>query len=98
MLLLLLSCIPSCREPTGTGPGFADYLEECLVQDDCMAGLVCGGDGLCHYPGEPGTAAAGDLVDNDLLALPEILLDSLVAPTAGASTRPRSAPRPRPPG
>ncbi len=60
MLLLLLSCIPSCREPTGTGPGFADYLEECLVQDDCMAGLVCGGDGLCHYPGEPGTAAAGD--------------------------------------
>lgn len=60
MLLLLVSCFHSCREPTGTQTGTAAHLEACEAAEDCMSGLICGGDGVCHYPGEPGTADVGD--------------------------------------
>jgi len=60
MLVFLLSCFHTCREPSGPQTAFADHLEACETTEDCLSGLVCAGDDLCRYPGEPGTSAEGD--------------------------------------
>ncbi|MCP4806837.1 MAG: hypothetical protein GY913_02230 [Proteobacteria bacterium] len=57
MLFLLLSCNLG-RQPTeGT---FLQYGEECVTSDECASGLVCAGDDICRFVGEPGTAGIGE--------------------------------------
>ena len=58
--LALLGCFGTSNNdtsPVGTGEGeFGDF---CEAIGECTEGLVCAGDGVCRYEGDPGTWRIG---------------------------------------
>ena len=60
-LLTLVACDKDGDfNPDDLYSGDALYGEDCDDKTPCASGLVCAGNGTCHYEGEPGTSESGD--------------------------------------
>lgn len=73
ILLALLGC-PTIETPPDRGD--AQHLDACEATVDCQFPMVCGGDGLCHYEGEPGTGTVGDECLSSAFCLAELACSS----------------------
>jgi hypothetical protein len=66
LVLLVMGCKEGggCQWPWQNGiddlTGTAEHGEACEVTNECVPGLVCAGDGVCRFLGEPGTGQSGD--------------------------------------